>query len=74
MLWQHRCTVDSETSREGQEIEETDELRRPRDGGRKRERRGVVTVIEREQTPGTAAEASPSIQDSELAHISPPQQ
>lgn len=33
----------------------------------------VVTVIESERTPGTAAEASPSIQDSEPAHISPPQ-
>lgn len=34
----------------------------------------MVTVIEKEPTTGTAEEANPSIQDSELAHISPPQQ
>lgn len=41
-----------------------------------RDRRAVVTVIEREraQTPGTAAEAHPSIRESEPTRISPPQQ
>lgn len=39
-----------------------------------RDRRGVVTVIESEQTPGTATEANPSIQESEPTHISPSQQ
>lgn len=62
-----RCTLDTQRKREEEDTE-----RESKKVGR--DRRGVVTVIESEWTPGTAVEANPSIQDSEPAHISPPQQ